>query len=166
MLRNRFSVTRGVVWLIGCSAVLAGLVSGCASKPDKEAWLKDLPVQAQTSLNGIRHQDIRLLKLYETKEVDGQLWMRGKGYADTNDHTSKFFWESPDAPNVEVTIVKPDAETFKQCQILFDQMASKRRQVQLKGEGLFSAKGSEDSGFVGIFRIDVVDGCVLGPSLN
>jgi len=139
------------------------LLGGCASKPDKQAWLKDLPVAAQTSLNGARHQDIRLLKLYETKDVDGQLWMRGKGYADVNDRTQKFFWDDKNPPNVEITIVKPDSEPFRQCRILLDQMESKRRGVQLQGEGLFSAKGNEDDGYVGIFRIDNVDGCVLGP---
>ena len=147
-------------------SVLVALLSGCASKPDKEAWLKNLPVEAQTSLNGIRHQDIRLTKIYETKEVDGQIWMRGKGYADVNDRTSKFFWDEKNPPNLEITIVKPDVESYRQCRILFDQMTTKKRGVQLQGEGLFSAKGNDEDGYVGIFRIDSVGQCTLGPKAN
>lgn len=145
------------------STVLPLFFTGCASKPDKEAWLKDLPVEAQTSINGIRHQDIRLLKLYETKDVDGQIWMRGKGFADVNDRTVKFYWGEKNPPNLEITIAQPDSEPYRQCRILLDQMDSKKKGVQILGEGLFSAKGNEDDGYVGIFRIDSVTKCVLSP---
>jgi hypothetical protein len=146
-------------WFLWLGVVV---VAGCSSTPDKEAWLKDLPVEAQTSINGIRRQDIRLVKIYETKQVDGQLWMRAKGYADINDRTGKYFWGAKHLPNLEITIVKPDSDEFKQCQILMDQIDTKHRELQVLGDGLFSAKGNENDGFVGIFRVDRVASCALG----
>ena len=148
--------------LLLTAPILIALVSGCASKPpDKYSWTKELPVAAESTFKEARRQDIRIIDLYETREVDERVYLRGLGYAEVNDKDNKFFWQEKKAPVLEVTIMNPDSELYRQCRILFDQMKSKKRAVQILGEGFFVSKGNEDDGYIGVFKIDRVTKCVL-----
>lgn len=140
------------------------LLSHCASKEDRYGWVNDLPVEAESSFKEARRQDIRLLQLYEVREAKGQRYVRGLGYADVNDGDNKFHWEAKKPPVLEITVTKPDAEAFRQCQILFDQMNSQKRGVQILADGFFVAKGNEEDGRIGVFRIDRIEKCVTFSS--
>jgi hypothetical protein len=145
-----------------CAVVLVGsFLAGCSSTPDKYAWTKDLPVAAESTFKEARRQDIRIVNLYETRKVDGKMYVRGQGYAEVNDKDNKYFWQSKKAPVLEITVTEPNSEPYRQCQILFDQMKSKNRALQLLGDGFFVAKGNEEDGFIGVFRIDRIEKCVL-----
>jgi hypothetical protein len=127
---------------------------------DKKEWIKDLPVEAGTTLQQQgRAQLIRFSEVREVKDAGASYWVAGSGYAKVNDGITDYFWNSTKAPHLEVTIeseqLLPKAGA---CRALFEEATGAAQRIELKGEGDFSA-GMKNGKYLGVFRLKRATAC-------
>lgn len=142
------------------------LLLSCAHKEDKFKWVHDLPVEAGISNTKSPRQTLVLTKIIDHQEISGELWIRALGYADTNNGTAKYFWEKENLPNLEITFHHAKDPKTMECSLLMDDIASKKRKLYIHALGLFNAKGGEEEGYIGIFRLDSIISCSLGSKID